>query len=284
MTFTVGSLFSGIGGLDLGLERAGMEVIWNSEIDPYASQVLKKHWPKVTNHGDIKTIQWADVVRPNVICGGYPCQPFSLAGRRAGEHDPRHLWPWVRDAISHLRPDYAILENVRGHLSMGGMSVIGDLTAVGYDAEWHIISAASLGACHRRDRLFIVAYPNNARSRTPRSGNNADWTTQVEKQQYDTLHRTSRLSSNVADHDREWHGVEWTPETITKTRIFGADNTRRTAANVGGEWWKAEPGMGRVANGVPNRVDRLRGLGNAVVPQVAELVGRMILEHAGENQ
>jgi DNA (cytosine-5)-methyltransferase 1 len=102
LVLTVGSLFSGIGGLDLGLERAGMEVIWQSEIDPYASKVLAKHWPKVPNYGDIKTINWGDVVRPDVICGGYPCQPSQQQARRNGSDDPRHLWPWVREAISEL--------------------------------------------------------------------------------------------------------------------------------------------------------------------------------------
>jgi DNA (cytosine-5)-methyltransferase 1 len=142
MTLTVGSLFSGIGGLDLGLERAGMEVIWQSEIDPYCNKVLKKHWPEVINHGNIKDIDWGTVKRPDIVCGGYPCQPFSTAGKRKGTDDPRHLWPWVRDAISALRPKYAILENVRGHLSMGGLQVIGELAEIGYDAEWRVVSAA----------------------------------------------------------------------------------------------------------------------------------------------
>jgi DNA (cytosine-5)-methyltransferase 1 len=143
---TVGSLFSGIGGLDLGLERAGMTVKWQSEIDPYACRVLKKHWPHVPNLGNIKEINWKEVEKVDVICGGYPCQPFSTAGKRNGEEDPRHLWPWVREAISELRPQYAILENVRGHLSLGGLSVIGELASIGYDAEWRVISAASVGA------------------------------------------------------------------------------------------------------------------------------------------
>ena len=169
MTLTVGSLFSGIGGLDLGLERAGMKVIWQSEIDPYCNKVLKKHWPKVTNHGNIKDINWGNVERPDVICGGYPCQPFSTAGKRRGTDDPRHLWPWVRDAISALRPSYAILENVRGHLSMGGLQVIGELAEIGYDAEWRVVSAAGMGAPHRRERIIIVAYPNDTRGRTPDS-------------------------------------------------------------------------------------------------------------------
>ena len=163
MTLTVGSLFSGIGGLDLGLERAGMEVIWQSEIDPYGCRVLKKHWPEVVNHGNIKEINWGDVVRPDIICGGYPCQPFSTAGKRNGTDDPRHLWPWVREAISELRPKYAILENVRGHVSLGLNVVLGEMASIGYDAEWQIVSAASVGAPHRRDRVIIVAYPNGER-------------------------------------------------------------------------------------------------------------------------
>ena len=156
----VGSLFSGIGGLDLGLERAGMKVIWQSEIDLYCNKVLKKHWPEVPNYGNIKEIDWQTIPRPDVICGGYPCQPFSTAGKRRGTDDPRHLWPWVRTAISELRPRYAILENVRGHISMGGLQVIGELAEVGYDAEWRVVSAAGMGASHRRDRIIIVAYPN----------------------------------------------------------------------------------------------------------------------------
>ncbi|NBX98322.1 DNA cytosine methyltransferase, partial [bacterium] len=116
---TVGSLFTGIGGLDLGLERAGMRVIWQSEVDAYCCKVLAKHWPDTPNLGDIRDIDWGRVERPDVICGGYPCQPFSLAGRRQGTDDARHLWPWFADAIRTLRPRYAVLENVYGHLSKG---------------------------------------------------------------------------------------------------------------------------------------------------------------------
>ena len=279
MTLTVGSLFSGIGGLDLGLERAGMEVIWQSEIDPYACKVLSKHWPKVPNHGDIKSIAWGDIVRPDVICGGYPCQPFSLAGRRAGQDDPRHLWPWVRNAISELRPEYAILENVRGHLSMGGTSVIADLATIGYDTEWHVISAASVGAPHRRDRIVIVAHANNSRSRTPECRTNQVGSQEIKTQDNFAQPGSSRFSTNVADNDSERHGFNGSSETIGQARFFRADNTRREASNVSGQWWATEPNVGRVADGVPSRVDRLRGLGNAVVPQVAELVGRMVMDY-----
>ena len=146
MTLTVGSLFSGIGGFDLGLERAGMKVIWQSEIDEFASKVLKKHWPDVPNLGDITKVDWTNIERPDVICGGYPCQPFSTAGKRGGASDPRHLWPAMFNAICLLRPRYALMENVRGHLSLGFGRVLGDLAEIGYDAEWQVIPAAAVGA------------------------------------------------------------------------------------------------------------------------------------------
>ena len=228
MTFTVGSLFSGIGGLDLGLERAGMKVIWQSEIDPFACKVLEKHWPGVPNHGDIKRISWDTVERPDIICGGYPCQPFSLAGQRNGTNDPRHLWPWVRESISRLQPRYAILENVRGHLTLGGLQVIGELAEIGYDAEWRIVPASGLGARHQRDRIIIVAYPSGIRGARWRSA-------------FESGHAEARQ-----------HAI-------------------RSA-----EYWKDEPAVGRMADGIPHRMDRLRGLGNAVVPQVAEYIGRLI--------
>ena len=276
---TVGSLFSGIGGLDLGLERAGLEVIWQSEIDPYACKVLSKHWPKVPNHGNIKEIRWGDIVRPDIICGGYPCQPFSLAGRRAGEHDPRHLWPWVRNAISELRPKYAILENVRGHLSMGGTSVIGDLTALGYDSEWHVVSAASVGAPHRRDRIVIIAHSHNPGGGASQRNTDQDRAQDVQRQHDLAQRRSGRHSADVADNDSERNGLDRAQEAVGQARFFRSDNTRREAANVGRQWWATEPDVGRVADGIPDRVDRLRGLGNAVVPQVAEFVGRMVLDY-----
>ena len=309
---TVGSLFSGIGGLDLGLERAGMRVIWQSEIDPYATRVLAKHWPEVPNLGDIKRIDWGDVVRPDVICGGYPCQPFSLAGARQGEEDPRHLWPWVREAIRVLRPRYAILENVRGHLSLGGTTVLSEIAALGYDAEWRVVSAASVGANHRRDRIIIVAYPNDQRAQIQTSGEFSG------QQMFGSNGQTGR-TGDVADGEsiggdgresRHGQGESGAPgETWVETggissfvadtasrvdvrgdgqrpdhrgEVYGGDNLGRgTAGYASREWWQTEPNVGRVANGIPSRVDRLRGLGNAVVPQVAEVIGRLVVAHAG---
>ena len=306
MTLTVGSLFSGIGGIDLGLERAGMTVKWHSEIDPYACRVLKKHWPDVPNLGNIKEIDWATVELVDVIAGGYPCQPFSTAGKRQGDKDERHLWPYFLRAISELRPRFALLENVRGHLSMGFDRVLGDLAEIGYDAEWQIVSAASVGAPHRRDRIICVAYPseqysngksdyarnsvgsetlsefgnsgrstnvaypNNAGSRTPQCdmGERGTETTQDWQGNSGTQYGFSRCSSEMADSTGE--GLQ---RSVGK--VFKGDRVR--SAYGGWQWWETEPDVGRVAHGIPSRVDRLRGLGNAVVPQVAEYVGRMIM-------
>lgn len=272
MTLTVGSLFSGIGGLDLGLERAGMKVIWQSEIDPYCNKVLKKHWPEVTNYGNIKNIDWRTVERPDIICGGYPCQPFSTAGKRRGTDDPRHLWPWVRDAISALRPDYAILENVRGHTTMGGLQVIGELAQIGYNAEWRIVSAAGLGAPHRRERLFIVAYPDSKRE-YGRGHIYREKSVEQRKAVQIAFNRSNSEMANAYDNRR---GQSFTAQKKEQER-------RSETAFSKCDWWKVEPCVDRVANGVPSRVDRLRGLGNAVVPQVAEYIGRLVMDHANTN-
>lgn len=266
---TVGSLFSGIGGLDLGLERAGMRVIWQSEINPYACRVLKKHWPEVANYGNIKNIDWGNVVRPNVICGGYPCQPFSTSGNRNGHNDPRHLWPWVREAISRLRPDYAVLENVRGHLSLGGMSVVGDLAALGYDAEWRVISAASMGASHRRDRVVIVAYPHSL-------GNIGDQGKRCEPNPPGCGNDdVERIGHSVFDRGVSTH----TGNDDSRGLVFGR-HPRTVWSSKG---WETQPNVARMVDGFPHRMDRVRGLGNAVVPQVAEIVGRLVMAHAQER-
>ena len=275
MTLTVGSLFSGIGGFDLGLERAGMKVIWQSEIDPFACKVLKKHWPDVPNLGDINKIDWTNIERPDVICGGYPCQPFSTAGKRGGATDPRHLWPAMFNAICLLRPRYALMENVRGHLSMGFDQVLGDLASVGFDAEWQVIPAAAVGAPHKRDRVFIVAY---ASSKCGNGGQRGNDSTQPQKQGLQTQVRTGNTNVAYAEsstrRDAQPYGLQTVFGQTTEFRKSGC--TSRTI----GDWWKVEPSVGRVANGVSNRVDRLRGLGNAIVPQVAEIVGALMVEHS----
>lgn len=163
MSLTTGSLFSGYAGLDMAVNAYfGSRTAWFVEIDAAPSRILAHHWPDVPNHGDITTIDWAQVEPVDILTGGYPCQPFSAAGRRKGEDDERHLWPYVREAIRHLRPRYTLLENVAGHRSLGFDRVLGDLAEDGLHAQWVSIRASDVGACHRRERLFILVTPADA--------------------------------------------------------------------------------------------------------------------------
>ena len=157
----IGSLCTGYGGLDMAVEAYfDAEMVWCAENDKYASKVIQERFNK-PNLGNIKTIDW-DAVEPiDILTAGYPCQPFSHAGQRKGTQDERHLWPFIIQAISKIRPKYIILENVRGHLSLGFKEVLGDLAKNGYDAKWRIVRASDVGAPHQRARLFIVAYPNS---------------------------------------------------------------------------------------------------------------------------
>ena len=253
------SLFSGIGGFELGLERAGMEVIWNSEIEPFPCEVLKRRWPDVPNLGDITKIDWNTVPRVDVICGGFPCQDISVAGKQKGIKDDTRsgLWFYFRDAISALRPRYAIIENVAGLYSSNKgrdfARVLHDLAEIGYDAEWARVSAAATGAHHRRWRVFIVAYPDTV-----------GWD---------------------GGSGEQWQGRRGEPQNSSRDMGNTDKPSEDSFTEEGGSWgsvgesgwWAVEPDVGRVADGVPNRLDRLRGLGNAVVPQVAEWVGRRIV-------
>ena len=153
-----GSLFSGAGELDRAIEEVfAAECAWQCEYDAAASKVLAAHWPDVPNLHDVTKVDWATVEPVDIMCGGYPCQPFSAAGQRKGTDDDRHLWPYFAAAIRRIRPRYIVLENVAGHRSMGFDSVLGDLAAAGYDAQWCSIRASDVGAPHRRERLFVLA-------------------------------------------------------------------------------------------------------------------------------
>lgn len=159
----IGSLCSGAGALEIGLcdalEVPYSSVVWHAEVDEAASLVLESHWPNVPNLGNIKLVEWEEVERVDWVCAGYPCQPFSSAGRRGGEDDPRHLWPFVATAVRVLRPGGVLLENVAGHLSLGFGTVLGDLAEIGYDARWVCLPASGVGAPHKRERVFILAVP-----------------------------------------------------------------------------------------------------------------------------
>ena len=158
MPLRMGSLFSGYGGLDLAVQQVyEAEPVWHVEFDDAPSKILAHHWPHVPNLHDVTTVDWAQVEPVDILTAGYPCQPFSTAGERRGTEDDRHLWPHVAAATKALRPAEIVLENVRGHLTLGFDTVLADLDVLGYDVAWTIYPASAAGAPHRRDRLFILA-------------------------------------------------------------------------------------------------------------------------------
>ena len=235
----VGSLFAGIGGFDLGLERAGFDIAWQVEIDPYCQRVLAKHWPTVQRYGDIRVIDWSAVEPVDLLCGGFPCQDISLAGKGAGLSGERSgLWFEYAKAIDALKPRYVLIENVAALRSRGLDQVLGSLAALGYDAEWHCIPASAVGAPHRRDRVWIVA------------------------------HATSQL----------WNGLQVDAIRCTKSSAKSGQFRRQDfgVLPLGSSWESYQPRICRENDGIPRRVDRLRGLGNAIVPQIAEMIGRWI--------
>jgi len=260
---TFGSLFAGIGGLDLGLERAGMECRWQVEIDDYATRVLEKRWPDVTRFRDVRDCGAHNLEPVDLICGGFPCQDVSLAGQRAGLAGERStLWSEFARIVGDVRPQWVLAENVAGLLSsddgrfMG--AVLRDLAALRYDAEWGCIPAAAVGAPHLRWRVFIVAYAQGSRS---------GW--------QGRRHKNAWLGSTSGSEGLVGESPDQTVADANRESLGRFAESRGQRGQ-----WAVEPDVGRVADGVPSRVDRLRCLGNAVVPQLAEWIGRRILDVA----
>lgn len=167
----IGSLCTGYGGLDMAVEAYfGAYTVWCAEYDKYASELIEENFGYL-NHGDLTKIDWATVEPIDILTAGYPCQPFSQVGKRKGTEDARHIWPYIKEGVRVLRPNFVILENVRGHLSLGFDRVLGDLTELGYDARWKVVRASEVGAPHQRARVFGVAYPKHAEWKN-------DWQTQ----------------------------------------------------------------------------------------------------------
>ena len=262
---TFGSLFAGIGGFDLGFERAGMACKWQVEIDDFASKVLAKHWPDVHRERDILQCGGHNLESVDVICGGFPCQDISYAGRGAGLDGERSglFFEAVR-VVRELQPQCVVLENVAALLNRGLDRVLGTLAEIGYNAEWHCIPAAAVGAPHIRDRVFVIGICSDAiRKRTrnrPQANCGQTW----------KCARTPKSTTIRQTHGPPRSG-RFKP---VREDVADARRGAITDATNGGRWWQTEPDVGRVAHGVPARVDRLRGLGNAVVPQVAEFVAR----------
>ena len=279
MSLNVLSLFAGIGGIDLGLERAGMTVVGQVEIDPFCQSVLNKHWPGVPKHDDVRTAVdwWRSKPRPRIdlIAGGFPCQPVSVAGKGRAQADERWLWPAFGDTVRELRPRYVFVENVPGLANRGLDDVLGTLADLGFDAVWNCIPAAALGAPHLRRRLFVLAAdPERVDVRVE------PWRSCGESWPRSTVVGFDGATWSVADPYVDV-GEQWgSRDSAEGTRGRHVDRGGVGAHALEGldlTWWAVEPHVGRVAHGVPARVHRLRALGNAVVPQVAEYVGRLIL-------
>jgi DNA (cytosine-5)-methyltransferase 1 len=244
--------------LELGLERAGLgPVKWQVEIDDYCNKVLEKHWPKVKRYGDIKSIREGELEPVDIICGGFPCQPVSCAGARKAQSDDRWLWPEFARVLRMVKPRWVVAENVPGLLtanSGGAMGeVLRDLALCGYDVEWDVIRADWVGPPQSRPRVFIVAHPSR-------------------KSGLSIFHQNT---IDVESNRQRFH-----VESGGKTNINNKNHRTGTMPVLGdGPWAEILDGeRGGDNDGVPSRVDRLKCLGNAVVPQVAEVVGRLIIE------
>ena len=290
-------LFSGIGGFSLGLEKAGMETVAFCEIDPFCQKVLKKHWPDVPIFEDVRGFDYDG--RADLICGGDPCQPFSVAGKRRGQSDDRHLWPAMFSLIKKYRPRWVIGENVAGHINMGLDDVLADLESEAYTATPFVIPACGVNAPHRRERVWIVGYSEHdgpstqSKLRGDEAPGNKRRAKKPEKaRQLEGADRPPNAASvrrsegggkrkDVADTDnKRLQGSEQGGEHQEENSRWEESALRSVAERLsdGGGHWAVEPNVGRVANGVPRRMDRLRALGNAVVPQIPEIIGRAIME------
>ncbi len=235
---THGSLFAGIGGFDLGFERAGIETKWQVEIDPFCQKVLAKHWPNTKRYGDIRECGKHNLEPVDIISGGFPCQPVSVAGKKLAQQDERWLWPEFYRIICELRPRFTVLENVTGLLAgYGGMGdVLRDLAACGFDAEWQVLRASDFGAPHTRERICVVAYAHTSNGQT-RMGTEQNWPQKI-------------FPSSVGERLPIW--------LQAANRFIGVDDGLSAATYR----------------------NRAGTLGNAIVPQIAEWIGRRIMTAA----
>lgn len=276
-------LFAGIGGIALAAEWAGIETVAFCEREPFCQKVLQKNFPGVPIFDDVCTLnrqllEEKGVIEPggtiDIISGGFPCQPYSIAGKRKGKEDDRDLWPEMFRIIKELRPTWVVGENVANFANMELDRTLFDLESAGYKGQSFIIPACAVDAKHRRDRTFVVAYSDSVRR--------LEYERQPEAVQQSKQQELQRKESHESIMSKPAHGCHKTmadPENqgdVRRHRIISNDDRssgkrshyrRGTETDDGGQRWTPEPDVGRVAHGVPNRVDRIKGLGNAVVPQ-----------------
>tara|TARA_R100000951_G_scaffold8301_2_gene7556 strand:- start:188 stop:1048 length:861 start_codon:yes stop_codon:yes gene_type:complete len=281
-------LFSGIGGFSVGLEATGMQTVAFCEPDKYCHKVLKKNWPEVPIYDDVRELTAdrliRDGIRPDVIAGGFPCQDLSVAGQQAGLDGERSgLWSECARLLGEVRPRYAVFENVTNLLTGDGgdwfKRVLWDISEVGYDAEWHCIPASSVGAPHRRDRVWIVAYPNGDDGRGRDSTESHRGKARLELGGGGQRQFIQSADTDVAYTDSKRGCGRDSERQDAKDAWQSPIVTRKNARRVGA--WDIEPDVGRVANGVPARSHRLKCLGNAVVPAIPQFIGECIWDSFG---
>ena len=296
-------LFSGIGGFSLGLERAGMKTIAFCEKDKFCQKVLKKHWPDVPVFEDIAKLK-GEMIHETIdlICGGFPCQPFSVAGKRKGKEDNRHLWPEMFRIIQETNPSWVIGENVAGIINLELEQVCTDLEGEGYEVQPFIIPACAVNAPHRRDRIWIIA--NAAGKRCYNRANNR-------QERYILRDKNWDAKKSKSERKRRKCGIGEINTDVANTRYIGQEkpeietmgseqlcindsDSEETKCEQSGNAWTGGEGFtnniswnenwievatrlcGMDAR-IPNRLDRLKSLGNSVVPQIVEIIGRKIL-------
>ena len=264
-SLTYASLASGIGGLDLAVEKVlDAELIWHAEFAKSPAIIHERYWPSINNLQDITTADWSGLERPDILCGGYPCQPFSSAGQRKGFDDSRNLWPYFQNAIRILRPQLIILENVAAHLSLGFGRVLGDLADLRYDAEWGVFPASEIGAPHRRARVFIIAYTPGTRC--------------------ERWERSSAWSrGNIAPNGNSFPWQKFEP-AIRRWESIRGENAPTPLDSRGLDPKFVEWMMGFSIGWTEGiaRTARLKGLGNAVVPQQGTFAIESLLKRIKE--
>jgi DNA (cytosine-5)-methyltransferase 1 len=335
---TIGSCFAGIGGFELGLERGipNSKTVWQIEQNKYCQTILQKHWPDATIYDDIREIDYEKMQTVDIICGGFPCQDISAAGKGKGiEHGDRSgLWRQMHRLINHIQPRVAVLENVPALLwkNRGMHIVLQDLASIGYDAEWCTISARQFGAPHLRKRVFIIAYPSslsNRRQHDPRILHDQKWHTKnnqkVIRSDRDTtirtIHKDYDTRAEIAypmqircrqDGQQQPHKIDRDRQQVctksqelqTKSEHSNSEHIKANSTNIKSmetqrlsqrrcskndgiqqrdyqNYWQRFPTQSPLCHrddGVPNRLARLRALGNAIVPQCSEYIGKKIYQ------
>ena len=284
-------LFSGIGGFSLGLESAGMETVAFCEQNKFCQKILAQHWPTLPIHSDITELNGYEY-RGSVelVCGGFPCQPFSVAGKQLGAEDDRALWPEMLRVIREVAPRWVIGENVSGIIPMELDKVLSDLEGQGYTCWTFVLPACAIDAHHRRDRVWVVAHSDsNSKSdvplnaETPRQlvadpNNERRESGKHEERPRLKERQLARSGQDVADTASQRQQESGTFGDAISEKTEGKRKATEPFDGSQPCLWKPEPNVGRVANGVPNRSHRLKALGNAVVPPLVAEIGRIVME------